>query len=101
MTTLLRLLQAVDLTCFYPLADIETPRSDNFTREVVTTVLRSTVSVRPGDTYYAKIESLRAWSGNDNGDLSSFVSDTFVVVLIDPDQARNELNLMRYVQSEE
>jgi len=60
-----------------------------------------TVSVRPGDTYYAKIESLRAWSGNDNGDLSSFVSDTFVVVLIDPDQARNELNLMRYVQSEE
>jgi Protein of unknown function (DUF2846) len=60
-----------------------------------------TVTVRPGDTYYAKIESLRSWSGNDNGDLSSFVSDTFVVALIDPNQARNELNLMRYVQAEE
>jgi predicted small lipoprotein YifL len=60
-----------------------------------------TVAVRPGDTYYAKIESLRSWSGDDNGDLSSFVSDTFVVVLIDPNQARRELDLMRYVQAEE
>ena len=60
-----------------------------------------TVVVKPGDTFYAKIESLRSWSGNDNGDIASFVSDTFVVVLIDPNQARNELNLMRYVQAQE
>jgi hypothetical protein len=60
-----------------------------------------TVALRPGDTFYAKIESLRSWSGSDNGDLSSFVSDTFVVVLISPDQARTELDLMRYVQAEE
>jgi uncharacterized protein DUF2846 len=60
-----------------------------------------TVVVRPGDSYYAKIESLRSWSGADNGDLSSFVSDTFVVVVIDPPQARRELDLMRYVQAEQ
>jgi uncharacterized protein DUF2846 len=60
-----------------------------------------TVTVRPGDNYYAKIESLRSWQGGDNGDLSSFVSDTFVVVLIDPAQAIRELDLMRYVQAEQ
>ena len=60
-----------------------------------------TIAVRPGDTYYAKIESLRAWTGDDNGDLSSFVSDTFVVALIDPAQARKEFDFMRYVQAEE
>lgn len=60
-----------------------------------------TVAVGPGDTYYAKIESLRAWAGDDNGDLSSFVSDTFVVALIDPAQGRRELDLMRYVQAEQ
>ncbi len=60
-----------------------------------------TITVRSGDTYYAKIESLRSWSGADNGDLSSFVSDTFVVVVIDPAQVRRELDLMRYVQAEE
>lgn len=60
-----------------------------------------TITLHPGDSYYAKIESLRAWAGDDNGDLSSFVSDTFVVVLIDPNQARRELELMRYVQAEQ
>jgi hypothetical protein len=60
-----------------------------------------TITLRPGDTYYAKITSLRSWSGADTGDISSFVADTFVVVLIDPNQARRELDLMRYVQAEQ
>jgi hypothetical protein len=60
-----------------------------------------TITVKPGDTFYAKIESLRSWSGDDIGDAYSFVGDTFVVVLINPDQARSELNLMHYVQGEE
>jgi hypothetical protein len=60
-----------------------------------------TIAVKAGDTFYAKLESLRSWSGGDKGDLASFVSHTFVVVLIDPNHVRRELSLMRYVQAEE
>jgi hypothetical protein len=56
-----------------------------------------TAAVRPGDTFYVKVESLRSWqSGN-----ARYLRDTFIVVLIDPVQAQSELNLMRYVQAEE
>ena len=54
-----------------------------------------TVVLRPGDTFYAKVLSLRAWQ---SGGSTRFQRDTFVVTLIDPAQAQRELATMRYVQ---
>ena len=51
-------------------------------------------------TVYAKVESLHSWFGA-TGDGGGADPDTFVVALINPEQARSELNLMRYVQAEE
>ena len=52
-----------------------------------------TAALRPGDTFYVKVESLRSWqSGN-----ARYLRDTFTVVLIDPAQARGELTRMNYV----
>jgi hypothetical protein len=59
-----------------------------------------TIAVKPGDVFYAKIESLRSWYSG-NGVFSPFEPDTFVVAIIDPNQARAELGNMRYVQAEE
>ncbi len=59
-----------------------------------------TIAVKPGDVFYAKIESLRSWYSG-NGVFSPFEPDTFVVAIIDPNQARVELGNMRYVQAEE
>jgi Protein of unknown function (DUF2846) len=51
-----------------------------------------TVTLRPGDMFYAKIESLRSWqSGN-----ARYLRDTFIVVLISPAQAQSELTYMHY-----
>jgi hypothetical protein len=51
-----------------------------------------TAALRPGDTFYVKVESLRSWqSGN-----ARYVRDTFIVVLIDPRQAQSELTRMHY-----
>jgi hypothetical protein len=58
-----------------------------------------TVTLRAGDTIYAKVESFRGWE--DGGGDSNFARDTFVVMIIDPVQAQSELNLMRYVQADE
>jgi Protein of unknown function (DUF2846) len=54
-----------------------------------------TVVLRSGDTFYAKVLSLRAWQ---SGGGTRFQRDTFIVVLIDPAQAQRELANMRYVQ---
>jgi hypothetical protein len=54
-----------------------------------------TVVLRPGDTFYAKVLSLRAWQ---SGGGTRFQRDTFIVMLIDPAQAQRELANMRYVQ---
>jgi len=59
-----------------------------------------TIAVKPGDVFYAKIESLRSWYSG-NGVISTFEPDTFVVAIIDPNQARAEFERMRYVQAEE
>jgi hypothetical protein len=59
-----------------------------------------TVAVKPGDTFYAKIESLRSWYSG-AGPLREFERDTFVVAIMDPIQARAEFERMRYVQAEE
>ena len=54
-----------------------------------------TVVLRSGDTFYAKVLSLRAWQ---SGGGTRFQRDTFIVMLIDPAQAQRELANMRYVQ---
>ena len=49
-----------------------------------------TVQMSAGGTYYSKITSLRSWE--DGNDLArEFGADTFVVVLIDPEQAQREM----------
>jgi hypothetical protein len=57
-----------------------------------------TVTLRPGDTIYAKIESLRSWESS--GGEGDYEADTFVVAIIPPDQGTRELAGMRYVQRE-
>ena len=57
-----------------------------------------TVVLRPDDTFYAKVLSLRAWQ---SGGGTRYQRDTFIVMLIDPAQAQRELATMRYVQAEE
>jgi hypothetical protein len=59
-----------------------------------------TIAVKPGDVFYAKIQSLRSWNSG-NGVFSPFEPDTLVVAIMDPNQARSELGNMRYVQAEE
>jgi hypothetical protein len=54
-----------------------------------------TISVRPGETFYAKIESLRSWYSG-NGVFSQFEPDTFVVMIMEPARAQAELVNMRY-----
>jgi hypothetical protein len=58
------------------------------------------IAVKPGDVFYAKIESLRSWYGS-SGVFRAFERDTFVVAIIDPNQARAEFERMRFVQAEE
>jgi hypothetical protein len=57
-----------------------------------------TVVARAGDTFYAKIESLRAWQSG-GGD-PSYERDTFIVTLVDPAQAHRDLARMHYVPPE-
>jgi hypothetical protein len=59
-----------------------------------------TVAVKPGDVFYAKIQSLRSWF-NGSGPLREFERDTFVVAVMDPNQARDEFARMRFVQAEQ
>ena len=60
------------------------------------------VTLEPGDTVYAKVESLHAWfGGGGGGEGGGYDPDTFVVMIIDPAQAQRELATMRYVQAEE
>jgi hypothetical protein len=56
-----------------------------------------TITVRPAEIYYAKVESL---ASSDSTCMASR-PDTFVVMLADAERARRELTLMRYVQAEE
>lgn len=57
-----------------------------------------TVGLGAGDTIYAKVGSFRGWE--DGGGDSNFARDTFVVMIIDPEQAQRELATMRYVGQE-
>jgi hypothetical protein len=59
-----------------------------------------TIAVKPGDVFYAKIQSLRSWYSS-SGVFRTFERDTFVVAIMDPNQARAELGNMRYVQAEQ
>jgi Protein of unknown function (DUF2846) len=57
------------------------------------------VALKPGDTVYAKVESLHSWFGA-TGDGGGADPDTFVVVLVDPARAASELARMRYVRAD-
>jgi hypothetical protein len=52
-----------------------------------------TVALEPGDTLFVKIESLSSWASG-----LSYQRPTFVVAIIPPEQAEQELSGMRYVQ---
>jgi len=52
-----------------------------------------TVQMTAGQTYYSKITSLRSWVSGSNLMLNS-EADTFVVVLVDAEQARREMPAM-------
>ena len=52
-----------------------------------------TVQMSAGGTYYAKITSLRSWDSGDDM-MRDFGADTFVVVLVDPEQAKREIPAM-------
>ena len=54
-----------------------------------------TVQMGPGQTYYAKITSLRSWTAGDDL-MRDFGADTFVVVIVDPAQAQREIPAMWY-----
>jgi hypothetical protein len=56
------------------------------------------VALRPGDTLFVKIESLSSWASG--GGRHGYRADTFVVAIIEPAQAENELIAMRYVERE-
>jgi len=49
-----------------------------------------TVQMSAGGTYYSKITSLRSWDEGDDF-MRGLSGDTFVVVLIDPEQAQREM----------
>jgi hypothetical protein len=55
-----------------------------------------TVALQPGQKLYVQIESLDSW-----GEGRSYQKASFVVAVIDPEQAERELAGMRYVQDEE
>lgn len=48
------------------------------------------VAVKGGETYYIKVESLRAWASG-GGENNDYERDTFVAVLVDPKRARQEI----------
>ena len=48
-----------------------------------------TVAVKGGEIYYIKVESLRSWASG--GGVNDYERDTFVAVLVDPEQARQEI----------
>ena len=54
-----------------------------------------TVALQPGHTLYVKIESLSSWASG-----RSYQKASFVVAIIDPEQAEKELNGMRYIKDE-
>jgi len=49
-----------------------------------------TVQMKAGETHYAKITSLRSWESGGNN-VRDNAADTFVVVLVDPQQAQREI----------
>ena len=49
-----------------------------------------TIAVKGGETYYVKIESLRSWASG-GGTNDDYERDTFVVVLVEPERARQEI----------
>jgi hypothetical protein len=53
------------------------------------------VALHPGDTLFAKVESLSSWASG-----RKYGKDTFVVAIIDPEQGESELGGMRYVERE-
>jgi hypothetical protein len=53
------------------------------------------VALKPGDTLFAKVESLSSWQSG-----RKYQEDTFVVAIIDPEQAERELFGMHYVENE-
>jgi len=57
-----------------------------------------TVAAKAGETYYVKVESLRSWASG-GGDNRDYERDTFVVVLIDPEQARPEITAFAFFGS--
>lgn len=54
-----------------------------------------TVAAKAGETYYVKIGSLRSWASG-GGSNDDYERDTFVVVLIDPEQARREITAFAF-----
>jgi hypothetical protein len=66
---------------------VPTPGSDWRTLNIV---------MRPGETFYVKVESFRAWQSG-GGD-SNYERDTFVAVAIDPAQAQRDLTFIHYAQ---
>jgi len=57
-----------------------------------------TVAVKGGETYYIKVESLRSWASG-GGANDNYERDTFVVVLINPEQARHEIPNLEFFGS--
>jgi len=57
-----------------------------------------TVVVKGGETYYFKVESLRSWASG-GGANDDYERDTFVVVLINPEQARHEIPNLEFLGS--
>ncbi len=54
-----------------------------------------TVAAKAGETYYVKVESLRSWASG-GGSNDDYERDTFVVVLIEPEQARREITAFAF-----
>lgn len=55
-----------------------------------------TVQVAGGQTVFAKIESLKSY----NSGFESYEPDTFVVVIIDPEQGRRDVAPLRYFSTQ-
>lgn len=54
-----------------------------------------TVAVSPGQTLYVRIESLKSWSPCDR--FGDRCGDTFVVEVINPAEARNEMQNLQFI----
>jgi hypothetical protein len=52
-----------------------------------------TVTVKAGESDYVKVESLKSYASG----FESYEFDTFVVVIVDPDQGRRDIAPMRYI----